>query len=129
GSHGKPIVTLVNYAIHPEVIGPSQGILSPDLIGPLRSRIEEKGGGKALFMNSAQGGMVTADNRTADGKESRSWAESIRIGTLLADEALRIIESAPAQKNPKLFCGARTITFPVESPLLQTVMKLSPLGP
>src|SRR5205085_8947903 len=66
GSHGKPIATLVNYAIHPEVIGPRQGIVSPDLIGPLRARIQEKGGGIGLFMNSAQGGMVTADNRTAD---------------------------------------------------------------
>src|SRR6266849_6049996 len=66
GVDGKPIVTLVNYAIHPEVIGASQGILSPDLIGPLRSRIEEKGGGRGFFMNSAQGGMVTADNRTPD---------------------------------------------------------------
>jgi hypothetical protein len=125
---GKPLVTLVNYAIHPEVIGASQGVCSPDLIGPLRQRIEEEGGGIGIFMNSAQGGMVTADNRTADKKESRSWAECGRIGTLLADEALRIVENAPVQKSPKLFCAARTITFPVESPLLQNVMKLSPLG-
>ena len=32
---GKPIATLVNYAIHPEVIGSGAGICSPDLIGPL----------------------------------------------------------------------------------------------
>jgi hypothetical protein len=126
--NGKPIVTLVNYAIHPEVIGPSRGILSPDLIGPLRQRLEEKGGGTGIFMNSAQGGMVTADNRTADGKDVRTWAECGRIGTLLADEALRIVQAAPVQKSPKLFCAARTITFPVESPLLQAVLKSSPLG-
>jgi len=58
----QPIVTLVNYATHPEIIGPDRGILSPDLCGPLYSRIEHKAGGIALFMNSAQGGMVTADN-------------------------------------------------------------------
>jgi hypothetical protein len=126
--NGKPIATLVNYAIHPEVIGASRGILSPDLIGPLRQRIEEKGGGMGLFMNSAQGGMVTADNRTSDGKDARTWAECVRIGSLLADEALRIVENAPVQKSPKLFCAARTITFPVESPLLQAVLKSSPLG-
>jgi len=125
---GKPIATLVNYAIHPEVIGSKQGILCPDLIGPLRDRLQEKGAGVGLFMNSAQGGMVTADNRAPGGKENRDWAECKRIGTLLADEAVRIIEKAPVQKSPKLFCAARTITFPVESPLLQAVMKLSPLG-
>ena len=32
---GKTIATLVNYAIHPEVLGNGVGILSPDLIGPL----------------------------------------------------------------------------------------------
>src|SRR5437870_5559832 len=60
---GKPFATLVNYAVHPDVLGNSVGICSPDLIGPLYDRIAEKGGGTAIFMNSAQGGMVTADNR------------------------------------------------------------------
>ena len=32
---GKTITTLVNYAIHPEVLGNDIGICSPDLIGPL----------------------------------------------------------------------------------------------
>jgi len=128
GADGRPIVTLVNYAIHPEVIGSARGILSPDLVGPFRDRLQEKSGGAGMFMNSAQGGMVTADNRAPEGKENRTWAECIRIGTLLADEALRIIEKAPVQKSPKLFCGARTISFPVESALLQAVMKSSPLG-
>src|SRR5437867_6386161 len=128
GADGKPLATLVNYAIHPEVIGSRQGILSPDLVGPLRERLQEKGGGVGLFMNSAQGGMVTADNRAPEGKEHRTWAECVRIGALLADEALRIVQKAPLQKTPKLFCAARTISFPVESPLLRSVMKSSPLG-
>src|SRR4029453_12357228 len=63
---GKPLATLVNYAIHPEVLGAHVGIVSPDLIGPLCARIEEQVGGMALFMNGAQGGMITADNRDLD---------------------------------------------------------------
>ena len=51
GHDGKPIVTLVNYAIHPEVLGNSVGILSPDLVGPLCDRIEAQTGGKAIFVN------------------------------------------------------------------------------
>jgi hypothetical protein len=128
GADGKPFATLVNYAIHPEVIGPSQGILSPDLIGPLCDRIQEKAGGTAIFMNSAQGGMVTADCRGPDGKNIQTWAECQRIGRLLADEAMRIVEPAPIQRDPKLYCAAKTISFPVESPLLLAVMKMSPLG-
>jgi len=124
---GKPLATLVNYAIHPEVIGSRAGILSPDLIGPLRTRVQEKGGGFGIFMNSAQGGMVTADNRAGNGKENRDFAECQRIGNLLADEALRIIEKAPVQDEAKLFCAAKTLTFPVDSPLLKAVLKASPL--
>src|SRR6266478_6274283 len=52
---GKPIATLVNYAIHPEVLGSGVGICSPDLIGPLYDRITATGGGTGIFMNSAQG--------------------------------------------------------------------------
>lgn len=123
----KPIVTLVNYAIHPEVIGSDQGILSPDLIGPLYDRIEEKTGGMAVFMNGAQGGMVTADNRSADGKEARDWEECQRIGTLLADEALRIIADAPPQENPTIFCTHKKVTFPIASEMMRYILNNSPL--
>lgn len=124
---GKPIATLVNYAIHPEVLGSGRGILSPDLCGPLYDRIEAKGGGIAVFMNGAQGGMVTADVRLANGQEANTWEECIRIGNLLADEALRIVESAPIQKSPELKCASRTIKFPVDSEIMLYILKNSPL--
>jgi len=124
----KPIVTLVNYAIHPEVIGNDQGILSPDMIGPLYDRIEGKTGGMAVFMNGAQGGMITADNRLENGKEARNWEECHRIGNLLADEALRIISDAPVQEDPTIYCANQTISFPIESAQLKYILQNSPLG-
>ncbi len=125
---GKPVATLVNYAIHPEVIGSSRGILSPDLCGPLYDRIESKAGGIALFMNGAQGGMVTADNRLEQkGKEANTWQECIRIGELLADEALRIVAGAEEQINPALYCASREIQFPVESQMMKYILHNSPL--
>jgi hypothetical protein len=123
----KPIVTLVNYAVHPEVIGSKRGILSPDLCGPLYSRIEQKTGGMAIFMNGAQGGMVTADNRLKNGEEANDWNECKRIGELLADEALRIINVAKVQIEPTLFCASKTIQFPVSSPLMQYILAHSAL--
>ena len=124
---GKPIATLVNYAIHPEVIGSGRGILSPDLCGPLYDRIESKVGGVAIFVNGAQGGMVTADNRRENVKEVNTWEECIRIGELLADEALRIVSPAEAQTNPALFCTSRNVTFPIESEVMKYIVKNSPL--
>jgi hypothetical protein len=48
---GETIVTLVNYAVHPEVLGSDEGIVSPDLVGPMCERIEAKVGGMAMFVN------------------------------------------------------------------------------
>lgn len=123
---GKPIATLVNYAIHPEVLGSGVGICSPDLVGPLYDEIAAKGGGTGIFMNSAQGGMVTADNRLENGKDARTWEECRRIGTLLADEVLRIVENASVQPAPKLFCAARQLTLPVDSAGMRALMKQMP---
>jgi len=124
---GRPIATLVNYAIHPEVIGSHRGILSPDLCGPLYDRIVSKGGGVALFMNSAQGGMVTADNRLGNGKEANDYEECTRIGQLLADEALRIVGDAPVQNDPSLICASRVIKLPVENPVMKYILNKTPL--
>ena len=133
---GESIVTLVNYAIHPEVPGNSVGIISPDLVGPLCERIQAQAGGIALFVNGAQGGMITADNRNLDQpkdplrgnwNDSRTWEECLRIGHLMADEALRIIGDAPQQRAPQLTCDKLDVRFPVESPLLWQVVVGSPL--
>ncbi len=130
------IATLVNYAIHPEVLGANLGIVSPDLIGPLCDRIEARAGGMAMFMNGAQGGMVTADNRDLDRprdqlrgvwNDDRNWQECVRIGHALADESLRIIGDAQRQDDPTLFCGSLDVRFPVESDELWAVVQHSPL--
>ncbi len=135
-SRGKKVATLVNYAIHPEVLGNSVGILSPDLIGPLCERIEAQTGGIAIFLNGAQGGMITADNRNLDKprdrlrgywEDARTWEECLRIGHLMADEALRIVKDAPQQKNPTLFCDSISVRFPVESQPIWAIIVGSPL--
>ena len=125
---GKTIATLVNYAVHPEVLGSEQGILSPDMCGPLYDRIEAKAGGVALFVNGAQGGMVTADVRREGGKEANTWEECHRIGELLADEALRIVAAATVLVDPKLYCAARRVDFPIESDIMKFILKKSPLN-
>lgn len=125
---GKTLATLVNYAIHPEILGTGRKTMSPDLCGPLYDRIESKLGGVAIFMNSAQGGMVTADNRLENNKEANDWNECIRIGNLLADEAMRIIEPAAAIENADLYCTAKTVKLPVDNEVMRFVFKNSPLA-
>ncbi len=132
----KVIATLVNYAIHPEVLGAGVGIVSPDLIGPMRDRLEAEGGGMGLFVNGAQGGMITADNRNLERPkdalrgywhDNRTWDECLRIGHTMADEALRIVHDAEPQFDPTVFCGSCEVTFPVDNEVLWGVIQASPL--
>lgn len=133
---GKVIGTLVNYAIHPEVLGNSIGVLSPDCIGPMCDQIEGRLGGIAVFMNGALGGMVTADNRDfsqpgdpikAVSKDARSWDECLRIGQLMATEAERIVAKADPQKQPVVKNAPRKVEFPVANPLMRAIIAGSPL--
>jgi hypothetical protein len=133
---GKPIGTLVNYAVHPEVLGNGVGIVSPDLVGPLCDKLEADVGGMAMFINGAQGGMITADNRVLDKPsdalkakwtDSNSWDECLRIGHLMADEAQRIIKNAKPQVDPDVACYARDVKFPVASDLMWIIILQSPL--
>jgi len=125
---GMPIVTLVNYVTHPEILGKASKLISPDLCGPLYDRIETKVGGMAIFMNGAEGGMVTADNRLENDKEANDWNECIRIGTLMADEALLLTEPIPVQENPDIYCTSKVITFPISSEKMRYVLNHSPLA-
>jgi hypothetical protein len=136
GQDGNAIFTLVNYAVHPEVLGNDVGICSPDLVRPLTDKLEAELGGLALFMNGAQGGMVTADNRILEEpkdairaywNDARTWEECLRIGHTMADEALRIIKSADIQEDPSLYCASATVRLPVTSDLIWTVIQNSPL--
>jgi hypothetical protein len=133
---GKTIGTLVNYAIHPEVLGSELGIVSPDLVGPLCDQLEADLGGMGMFMNGAQGGMITADNRLLDkpsdplkGKfnDARTWEECLRIGHLMASEAARIIKDAQLQTDPGLASYSKQVKFPVESQLMWMIILGSPL--
>lgn len=137
GDDNRAIATVVNYAVHPEVLGNEVGICSPDLVGPLRETIEQQAGGVALFVNGAQGGMITADNRDlnrprdpqrAYWEDLRTWDECLRIGQLMAAEALRIVGEAPEQQDPPLQCQSEAVRFPVESEGMWAVVTLSPLN-
>jgi hypothetical protein len=108
GKEGSCIATLVNYACHPEVLNNRQ--ITSDFPHWLRLRLEEKLGGVAIYMNGAQGGMVTAviQNESAY-PPGEAWPEAERIGITLAEKALEaladaeFIENAPITFRQKLF--------------------------
>jgi len=121
---GTRIFTLVNYAIHPEVLLRAP-ICTPDLVGPLYDCLDAAAGGCTLFLNGAQGGMVTADIRTEDGGEREEWSECLRIGEALCYEVLRIASSAETLA-PTLHCAGQPLTFSVKPPMQMMMQTCHP---
>ncbi len=122
---GSILATVINYACHPEVMSSAE-VCSPDFIGPLYDFVDARTGGTTLFVNGAQGGLVTADDRGIEA-DSERWAECVRIGELLGSEALRIIAGAPFQSAPTLWCAAHPITFPVCPSMAALMSTLHPV--
>ncbi|HLW50913.1 MAG TPA: hypothetical protein VKZ78_08065, partial [Sphingobacteriaceae bacterium] len=75
-----------------------------------------------------------ADNRHETIKSSDGvpndlmWSECVRIGNLLADEALRIVSQAKPLLNPQLQSVSKMVDFPVGSPIMQYILANSPLS-
>jgi hypothetical protein len=52
---GSSVVTIVNYACHPTVMGPTNRLITPDYPGQMRQVVESAVGGKCLFLLGAAG--------------------------------------------------------------------------
>jgi len=56
-SAGVPVVTLLNYACHPVVLGYDSNSVSTDYPGAARETVEQALGGMAIFLNGAAGNI------------------------------------------------------------------------
>jgi hypothetical protein len=83
------IAVVVNYSSHPTILGPANTLLSGDYAGIGMNELESDigGGAIALFLQGCAGDAGTQGFRAA-----RSIPEAERLGRLLADEVLGILE-------------------------------------
>lgn len=84
-AEGDPLATLLNYACHPVILGPSSLVVSADFVGRTREVVEGATGAPMLFLQGACGdinplGGVTEDYRGCE-----------RLGTVLAGESIRVL--------------------------------------
>jgi len=106
-SDNKTIATVVNYAVHPELMNSRS--LTSDIVHYMRQTIEGAEGGIALFLNGAQGGMVTVDSPGND------WKECERVGNTLGQAALKALKNATELKEAPLAIQRAEITIPVDN--------------
>lgn len=110
GEDGKPIATIVNFACHVEGLEAGAKELSADFPGYMCDQIATDGGGQAVFLNGAVGGMISGDSR------ARTHEEAKITGLGLAELVKKL--AATAQPPARFDYGVekRTIEFAMTNP-------------
>ncbi|MGD9724592.1 MAG: hypothetical protein AB7O59_03995 [Pirellulales bacterium] len=85
GEDGKPIATIVNFACHVEGLEKGVQELSADFPGYMCEQIQKDGGGQAVFLNGAVGGMISGDNKARTHAEAK--ATGLGLAALVKDLA------------------------------------------
>ena len=123
---GKPLGTLLHWALHPEVYERLNTAISSDFVHYLRKGVEsgvldQKGrGGVSLFLNGAIGGLLTLSDTfpiqsLVDGQTylHPSKDKVKALGESLALLALRAAKAARPLNSPKLQVSTKTIELPL----------------
>ena len=55
GTDGEPIATVVNFAVHPVILGPGNMLVSADYPGAMAALVAGRGGGVPMFLQGAAG--------------------------------------------------------------------------
>lgn len=82
---GKPLVSLFEFACHPEVMWEHNTQVSADYLGYLRQAVEAATGAPCIFFSGDLGGMMTPDVK------DHSFAEAESIGRALAKAGLEAL--------------------------------------
>lgn len=108
---GSPVATVVHFACHPEVLGARNRLISADFPAATVATVESgRGGGVAVFLNGALGGMVTAAQR------EHSFAEAERIGAAVGRTALAALsDGRPLPAAVDLVSARRAVQIPLQN--------------
>jgi hypothetical protein len=81
---GNPLVTLVNYACHPTIMGPPNRLITPDYPGAMKRVVEQAIGGKCLFLQGSAGDQGPLQGFQADAQVYRNF------GAILGHEVAKV---------------------------------------
>jgi len=81
---GKPLATIVNHACHGTILGPNSNVVSADLIGVMRAKVEKELGGLCMFIQGASGNINPNVEWTED-----NMPDVLRFGERFADAVLQ----------------------------------------
>ncbi|OGR87246.1 MAG: hypothetical protein A3A86_00925, partial [Elusimicrobia bacterium RIFCSPLOWO2_01_FULL_60_11] len=106
---GKAIATLVNYAMHAEVLNGDNTRITSDYPGVLRERLEKQYGGVGMFVPADIGGMQSPFVLF------HSFWSRARVGKSVADKVIRSLKGQKAVEITSLDIRTKDIVFPIEN--------------
>ncbi len=125
---GNTIVTLLNWACHPETAADGNALLSADYVHAVRRTVEVGSqwttapgrpgvGGPAVFISGALGGMMTSlgvEVTNPDGQtyQAASFEKADSIGQMIGEMALDALDAGEPVLDPSLRFMAQS--FPLE---------------
>ncbi len=115
GAAGEPIATLVNYATHPVVLGPSNLLFSADYPGEMARSISERRGGIGLYLQGACGDIDPTVYRDR-GWGSGTFDDTRAIGEALASAAMGALQGAPRASEVMLRVSSKMLEAPLDEP-------------
>jgi hypothetical protein len=119
---GKTIATLVNYACHPEVLNTRH--MTADFPHWLYDTVEAQEGGICLYLNGAQGGMITADYDESTAPKGANWAAAETLGKRLGGYVLDALKGAEPVGDTSITMARRVFTVPLANPMFKTLITL-----
>lgn len=119
GLEGKTLATIINYAAHPEILERENKLVSADFVGYLSSKVEEKLGGTAIFLNGALGGMITPR------VEGHDFKDAEKTGLKLYETVLNALEKSEIVHNPKISLKQKKFKLYVDNWKFLLLRKLS----
>lgn len=110
---GRLLAALVDYTCHPTAAG-HEHAASADFCGYLTGMIARAKAptGEVLFVNGAQGNIAPVERYSPDRREY-GYHRAEYIGTLVAAEALRVIELTEPQDDPRVSATSEVVNLPM----------------
>ncbi|MBE4907125.1 neutral/alkaline non-lysosomal ceramidase N-terminal domain-containing protein [Bacillus luteolus] len=98
----KVIATLINFAVHPTILGRDNKNFSADFVGYLHSEVEDQFGGISLFVNGALGDATPISNGNTDQKKAEYYGKEIAKYVEKAIDNARVLPKGLKITNKKV---------------------------
>ena len=115
-----PITTMIFYGSHPEILWDDNTLITADYPNYIYRYIEQKTGGKAIFIIGAIGGLITPNvkNHTFDAAK--------QFGETIATLALTSLQNTTTIWDTEIRIESRELFIPLTNPIfrLASILKL-----